>query len=418
MYKIPGSTLRSVFSEKYRIDITPTVVNNLIHWCINYELYKDHPNVLNTPYLGVGDMYFTESNQNDIFNIFGVDKRQFAKDITTISTVDINRKVTSDPLNLFIVWVAHLMFISNIPETLKQQGMITLFKIMHYKFFTSLLIHRFNFKSDLNVMIATIESLNNKFDIVKYGTWKKAMEARSEDIVSHGSIHYKTLLHFKEDKGIFYVISDTQSRLRDKINIINSKYRELKEKGQSVELYSTVGTDIEGKKVIKDTSGTLSIMVANISQDILSTNNFIDTTNIKILCGLNKELKPYMLQSLLIRFSEIAAYQNKKNKLDEIKKVNDVEIIIGHRKIVEEIIQTTYRNCITSGANMNNKHDILRVAGNIYRSSQIQDPNILRVKRSVEAFVKTFPGTARFNTQLALRINLILYIILLSFKYI
>ena len=417
MHKIPHSTLRSIFSIKYNIEITYQLINQLIHWVTMYEIYKEHPSVLNTPYFGVNNMFFTENQQMEIYNILNIDRRSFIKDITTIETVDLDKKVISDPFNILITWLSHLILTSKLQENIKHNGLLAIFKIMHYRFFTSLVNYRFPYKADLNTMIATVESLSNKFDIVRLGTWRKVIEERSEDIFSRSSIHYKTIIDYKDDKKIFYLISDTQSRIRDKINLITTKYHEIKENKEAIKTYSTVGTDVDGKKILRDTSGTLSLIQSNLSQDILSTSNFIDNSMIKLLCGLNKELKPYMLKSLIIRFVDMSIYQNKKSQLDDIKKINNEEIIIGHRKIIEEIIQVTYRNCINSGINMNNKHEILKVTSNIYRSSQIQDIAVLRIKKSVEYFVKSFPGTTRYNTQLALRINFILYVILLSFKY-
>lgn len=418
MHKIPHSTLRSVFSVHHNTEITYNLINQLLHWVTIYELYKEHPTVLNTPYFGINNMFFTETHQMEIYSICQIERYKFIKDITTIATVDSTKKVISEPFNLLLIWMAHLIITSHLQGNLKHDGLKAIFKIMHYRFFTSLVNHRFPFKADLNIMITTIESLSNKFDIVRLGTWKKVIEERAEDVFNKSSIHYRTLLDFRDDKKNFYLISDVQSRLRDKINLITTKFHEVKNSKDIISNYSAIGTDLDGKKVLKDTSGTLALIQSNLSQDILSTNNFIDNQMITLLCGMNKELKPYMLKSLIIRFVDIAIYQNKKGQLDLIKDVHGSELILGHRKLIEDIIQVTYRNCISQNANMKNKHDILRVTGNIYRSSQIQDPAILRIKKSVEYFVQAFPGTTRYNTQLALRINFILYVILMTFKYI
>lgn len=159
-------------------------------------------------------------------------------------------------------------------------------------------------------------------------------------------------------------------------------------------------------------------MVNNLSNDILSSAQFIDTEYINFLCNMNKELKPYMFRSLLDYFTNISVTQSKTGRLDRTTMIKGEELITGHRFLISEIVQVTYRHCINLGTNMRNKLEILRVAGNIYRNSQIQDEHVMRIKRSVEYFIDRFPNTRRENTRLALKINFIVYVILLSFKYI
>lgn len=416
--KLKGSTLRSVFLLKYKVEITHQILQQLEHWCIHYELYKDHPQVLNTPYLGMGNMFFTESHQNEVFDIFNIDRKAFSDDIEIIETIDTSRYVSSDPFNIMIVWVAHLISNSKLTQQMKHQGMVTLFKILHYKFFTSLVNRRFPHKANEGIMRATIESLSNKFEIVSLGTWKRVIESRAEDIVSERSIHINSIREFKDDKKILYVITDAQTRLRDRIHLITARFHEIKDEGKAISTYTAV-TTVGGDKILKDTSGALSAMVSNISHNILSSQQFIDNEAIKLLCGLNKtnELKPYMLKSLIIRFTDVAVLQNKKGQLDDESLIEGHKVITGHRALITSIIQTTYRTCINNGVNMKNKQEIFRTTGNIFRSSQIQDESVLLIKRSVENFVKLFPGTSRANTQSALRTNFILYVILLTFKY-
>lgn len=415
-HKIKGTTLLSVFNEKHRITITPQMINKLLSWTIYFENLHQNSEALNTPYVGVQLMYFYDQYQDEIFRIFDTERKAFASSIVTIETVDLSRNVASDPFNLFIVWISHILMNTQMNHNLKEMGLITLYKLMHYRFFTSLVKQRFRYKADLNIMRAVVEGLSRKFDIVNLGTWKRAMEERSKDIVSEKSIHIDTIRNFKIDDKVFYVISDTQTRLRDKLNLIAERYYDLHKQKKEIGTYETVSL-VNGEKVIKDTSNSLANMISNLSQNILSTNSFIDNESIKLLCNMNSELKPHMLRDLISRFIDISVHQSKKRQLDDIKIIKGEEYLIGHRKLIEEIIQVTYRNCINSGINMKNKYEILKTTGNIYRSSQIKDDGVLRVKRSVEMIINNFPGTKRYTTQLALRINFILYVILLSFKY-
>ena len=65
--------------------------------------------------------------------------------------------------------------------------------------------------------------------------------------------------------------------------------------------------------------------------------------------------------------------------------------------------------------NLKSKVAILMKASNLYRSSRISDPEILKIKSSVDAFVLDSKISKRESTLASLKIAFIVYIILLTF---
>ena len=420
--------LYGYLSKSFKITIEPRMTQLLFKKIHEFETYKEHIYALNSPYLGLYTMYFTDSDVEDIFDIFDIDLRTFSKTIDEYSSliyvesqkkVDLNKMtVASNPFNILTIWLCHLILNSSLNSQTKEQSCMGLLKMLHYRFFTSLVNRRFQHKPNEDLMRATIESLSLKFDLVRYGTWKRVIEERCKDIMNpKESIHYETLQKFQFDQRVFYVITDTQSRIREKVNLVTSRFYEIRDEEQAIKVYGTVST-IDGEKIIKDTTNVLDNITTRLVVDIFSVSSFIDGTAIKILCGSNIELKPTMFRGVLNRFVDIANHQNKHKLLDEVKTIKGQEYIIGLRLLVTELINVTYRYCIQNGVNMKNRYDILRTAGNVYRNSQINNDDILLIKRSIGHFIESFPGTKRANTQTLLRNNLILYIVLLSFRYI
>ena len=56
---------------------------------------------------------------------------------------------------------------------MKEQGLLALFKMLHYKFFTSLAFHYYKFGANKDIMESVIKSLSAKYDIVYFTTTKK-----------------------------------------------------------------------------------------------------------------------------------------------------------------------------------------------------------------------------------------------------
>ena len=66
---------------------------------------------------------------------------------------------------------------------------------------------------------------------------------------------------------------------------------------------------------------------------------------------------------------------------------------------------------------MKSRLAILDKVRNTFRSSRVNDPDILRIKDSVEHLVEIAKVTSRDSTKASLKIAFILYIILLTFDY-
>ena len=64
---------------------------------------------------------------------------------------------------------------------------------------------------------------------------------------------------------------------------------------------------------------------------------------------------------------------------------------------------------------MTSKLAILQEVINLYKASRVSDPEILKVKESVEAFVLDTKMSSRDSTRASLKIAFIIYLMLLTF---
>lgn len=431
-----SNTIKQALSQGISITMDKKHAELIRRFCFMFETQGTNPEALNSPFLGIAKIFFLNRDQDEFLDIFGVSDYQIKKininsliahlstsDIRKIlhklQVVDTSRKVQSDPFNIFIAYLLHLVSVTNgLTVDEKHSTKMALLKILQYKFFTSLVNHRFTYGADMAIMQATINNLSNKFSIVQYGTWKKVMEVRAEELISKTSIHYGTIENFNDDLGIFYLITDVQTRIRNQINIIVTQYYIRKEENDKVGSYGLAGNDVEGEKVILSSTSTLDSMTSNLSAEILSVYQFLDSQLIATTCSLFPGLRDHMFKDVLKKFSETALIQQKTGKLLEVKHIKNGEQYIGASILVRNIIQKTYRYCAQNNVNIKAKLAILNCAKDVYSSSRITDEDILSVRNSVGIFIDGCDITRREATKASLRIALILYIIIKSFKYI
>ena len=456
--------IKDTLSAFIKIEMTPALANAVIRFVNAYESRGTHPEAFNSPFLGLYPCFFLTKDRDDFFAIFDVDNKEITSHInkhsnghdtifgvTTrslmdsfrgmldnirrsmviqgitasdvrrmvndITSIDSNFKVASDPLNIFVTYLLHITAISTLKDELKRTVLFKLLMLLQYKFFTSLVNHRFKYKPDESVMVAMFESLTNKFDIKQHGTWKKVMEARAEQFVQKDSLHYPTFINYDDDKKILYVITDVQTRIRNQINIVTHEFMLAKERHDKIGTYSHMGTDADGEKVIMSGNSGFDMMIASVYNDSLAVTRFLDDDALMLVSGMFRGLPLPKIRSLLITFSELAVKQAKAGQSQVIKEENGIVIFVGSQALIQNIIQKSYRYCIQNKINMRQVASILKAIKDVYSSSRISDAGIIQVRESVNKLVLELQSNRRDATVSSFRIAFVLYIIILSFKY-
>lgn len=414
------SSLKQLLLSKYNFTITKKHYDQVRAQCVAFELRDSNPLALNSALLGVEKIHFFTSDYVVLFDIFNVEKTEFEKLTHQADEIDPEFKVASDPYNLLTIWAAHLVMKSSLSRSLKEDFLFNLFKLMIYKFYTSVVNHSLSHGADRDVMEATIDNLSAKYDIKQRETktWKLVIEASARAIYDRKSVHYTRLETFSKVKNqnVTYIITDAQTRIRIKLRNIINMYYTNKEKGVRIGSVGIVD-EINGEKVINNIVSNFDVMVENISNRALNVNRWISRDDIKLVVKLTKNVRADHFKSLLITFSDVAVQQTRKGDQYEIIGKGNFQIIKGYREFITWVIQKTYRSAIMAGdVNMNSRLEILEKTRNLYRSSRISDNDILIIKNSAEDFVNNHSDSRRTSSNTSLKIALITYIIVLSFK--
>lgn len=403
--------------DTLNIQPTPQRVTAMIQQVAVWELRSHHPISLNSQSIGLHPIVFTDADRDALFAIFGTEQRVVRALVQKCGAINPEFKVTSDPFNIFATWLLHLGYREIADVKRRDEFLLAVSKYLHYRFFTSLINHYFPHGAVEKYMTAAISNLSRKFDIVIYGTWKAVIEARCHDLISTGSIHRKALEAADDDKSFLYVIQDVQTRIRDKVKNVTAAYYEARETGATVGSRAAT-KETEDGKILVHTAKTLDLMVYNLQNEILIERLFIDTETIRLITAQFSAITQDMLRSALLSLVEIAEDQRASGHLDLIKMNDGHELYVGLRVFIANLIQKTYRHCMRTGVDVTNQTAIYIKAKNVYSSSRIADEDIIAIKQSIAYLVDLISTSRRETTKSSLRLSIILYLLVRSFRFI
>ena len=365
------------------LKIDTKIIKRFEDLVVGFELRGQNPIALNSQTIGVRPIAFLPSDRAAFFEIFNLTETTVKHLIEKISVIHSDRKVTSDPFNVLSVWVMHLAY-RDIPSIkTRNDFLMNVTKYLHYRFFTSLINRYFPHGTDEKVMVATINGLSRKFDIVVYGTWKKTIEARCEDFISEDSLHVSGLKRADNDNDFLYVISDLQSRIRDKVKNIAEAYYGAHKTGDKITSKAATSSDRDGEKILVHTTRTLDLMIYNLQNEILIERMFIDNATVSMIAKQFTNISEDMLKSALKSIVDLAKTQSDSKQLDAVKIIDGQSVYIGLRIFITNLIQKTYRYCIQNGVDVTNQAQMFVKIKNIYSSSRISDVDILANKQSM-----------------------------------
>ena len=446
--------LRDVFYQTLPIKITLPVAKAIIQLVNAYETRDSNPLAFNTYSLGVHKCLFLTSDRNDFFNLFdidvtnvtdlvhglmkgtnrfcgisendvnrmespvkGVNVSDIGRAMNQTRSTDTNFRIVTDPFNVFAVYIIHLCDRADISNRVKEEAKFKTFMLLQYRFFTSLVNHRFPYGADESLMTAMFESLTGRFDIKTYGTWKKVMESRAVSLLNPTGIHGKTIQNFAEDRNIVYFLSDSQTRIRNQINLITGEYMKIKDENDTFGTYSATGVDKEGEKVLLDNVSMLDVMCSGVYGDSLSVAKFLDQKTISLISSMFSNLNATNFRSLLVNFSDKAVKDNRAKTSNATRDKDGKVMLIGAEVLIKTIIQRSYRYCVQNNVDIRKPILVLKTMKDAFSASRVMDEGILQLRESVNELVLELQSSRRDSVLSALRIGFMLYILILSFKY-
>lgn len=404
-----------ILSKELPIQITNELLNQLNRMVLLFEIREEHPMTLNSQLIGVHKFIFSNTDRKMFFDIIGYPEQNVNGIIKKIPSINSNFKVTSDALNVMIVYLVHLILNDRLNERLRHDTAINVLNYMQYRLISSAINHYLPHGASDDIMQSVIESLNLKFSIRQYESWKSVITERSKSLIFDEKAHHSTLSTFNNDKDIVYLISDTSTRIRSQMKVIVSEYYDMKKTNTFITSHTST-TSLDGEKIIRETAGGFSIVGSHVYDKLLIKQSFIDEKLIKMVQSSVSRLNESMIRRMLSTISDEARSQADRGEGLKTITLKGEEIYFGIESLVEHIVHIVYSTSIENkNVNINSKIAIYNHVRNIFTAARTSNKELINVRNSFTHLCNRTKISNRESTISGLGIVFALYLTLVSF---
>lgn len=329
----------------------------------------DYIEFLGNNLTGVYPIRFSQQDEDLLYELYGLNQKEFQNDIYKVKGVDKNMRTISNSTYVLLIFTAHMFTVSkSLSQKVKDDAVRECYYIFIYKVISSKTAHFFKYPIDISEAKAINERMTNKFLIKRFNTWQEMFEYKASDILPKG-IHYKRMQDFDVD-DCSRVISDLYTKIYDIFKNNYAIFMEIKETNKKIISTSliTSGEDKDSIRSITDRSDIYANYVKNI---VSNQTDFINTELVEVIASTLKNV-----------------YQEDiTNMLQEITKLNHSELDPYIDKIFVASIEYLIRKRLNKDF-IKNLYNIIITLSAYWKSSNFKEKDCKEVKKFFFDFVK------------------------------
>lgn len=395
--------LKTIFDAQFdQVKFDRSLCERIIRYSLNYMTRNDDHNAFFGGVLtGVHPIRFLNSDRERWYEeVLDIDEDLFVDHFRKNTFIDHSRNVQGDPFNYTPIYVCHrLGQETRLPQKLRQEAMMHAFMVLHYRYLTSLLVRRFRYPADPEVARAVYDSLNMRFDIRRYGSWRKLLEARSEELASPNSIHHRSIKRFAPDEKVSRVVTDTQGRIRELVKKLYEIHLQARDRNHRVTTSSATTITMDGEKVLKDRKSQYGDYLRYLESIIPERSSFIRQELVDVVSNAMHTMPPQLLTESLEYLS--ANYGGRgKAYLETVVK----ETLLYVFDYLQSNRQLLGRSQDLPG--------LLTKLRALLMASRSRDPSVLKLRRETEKLIKASVKTRNTAVIASVRTGVLLYIAL------
>lgn len=328
-----------------------------------------------------------------------IDYLSLEKDLKRVTTIVQEFKITSDALNLTLMYMMHrILTSSKLSEAQKARGAYDTALVFFYRCIAIRQSDYFHFAADPKVAQAAYADLSNKFLIKQLGSWRAVMEYRAKELCDPKGLHYKNIVAFEDDSQIVYAISDSENRIRDLYKNYCAAFHKAYAEGSRVTTTSSTIVDMEGVEKVREKVKSTEQYVGYIRSAVLDSPSFVRPELVEVVISINTNTSQRMLSSTLSWMSENYNQPKWHLKIDTYLRL----IIVHSFYLLNE-----------SGASeMKDYPSMLSSLKNLYLSTRSSDKELLEIRKLGDELIKAANGHVNNSLAMATRTATILYITL------
>lgn len=346
---------------------------------------------------GVYPIYFLNTDSNHWFDeVLDIDDIGLKKEVHALPTIETQYKVSSDIVNLSLLYVTHRSLTTARLSGADQKRLSHIcLALLHVKFLSSLQAHRFRYRVDKSIAMAAYASLSKRYDLKVYGSWAALLEARSKAITDERALHRKALMRFENDGDVVYMVNDIQSRIRDLANKLTEEFYRQHEEEKRIGLSSKLISSEEGVR-IRDTFNVYSQYREYLATVSADRNSLKRPELMSIVMRSMGRLSEEGLAQALGWIADNSSGKEQK----QVSHFQDLVLAHAFRLMDEQQLKTNQIALIISR---------LRT---VYLASRSKDERLLEAKKMGLKIVEMAVTSRNANIHVSLRSALMLYLVL------
>lgn len=264
----------------------------------------DNLQFLGSPLVGVYPIRFTTPDQNmwwdDILELDDLTIQSMIKEHFDDPSNDLDSgwKVSSNAMNLSLVWLTHKLLRSNLSKRDIERGCIACLNMLQYKFVSSIDAHFFPYPADSEVAKAVYASLNRKYLLKQHGSWMKVIQTKSEELLERDNIHHKALHDMSADDKVIYLINDTQGRHKDIYKRITTLFYEYKDKDTKIQSIAA-NIELSGEITLRDKQNNFGAFRTSAHEIASNPTSLIRDVAVSTIAGVIHTAPPQHIRSAL-----------------------------------------------------------------------------------------------------------------------
>ena len=343
----------------------------------------------------------TSDTVNFCNDVCDIDYTQLERSVRTVTTIVHEFKITSDPLNLALMYLIHKALTSpSIVQKARERLAYDLALVFFYRCITIRQSEYFHFPADPKVSQAAYAQLNKKFLLKRLGSWGAVMDYRATELISEESIHLKPLQSFTDDLKIVYAISDSENRIRDMYKNYYKVFNQAYEEGNRIYSVSSTVVDMEGKEKIREKVKSTELAVNYIRTVIVDKPSFVKPELLSIVSEINTNTSQRMLSSTVEWLADNYNSPQHHKQIDEWMRL----IIVHSYHLLAEASPEESRDLASA----------MLLLKNLYLSTRSIDKELLQIREIGDKLIIAAAGRVNRSLAMSTRTAIILYITLRS----
>ncbi len=335
-------TIKDVFddlSEDIKFNKSDVIkINNL---CVNFVTKNnDHRSFFGGKLIGLYVIRFTLSDESEFFDtMFNIDVGSAKKMAAKITTINQTFKVSSDAMNLAVMYIVHRFLTSpHLDNEGRYLGAKLALLYMNYRTLATFNSNYFIYPLDENTAQSLYEALSGRYLIKKYNNWREVTEHRVVEMLKPSNHQIDTLIKFTEDDKIVNIINDVVNRVKDNMKNIYREFRNLPKNNKKLKSSQATMMDVDGDVVIKDLIGGPLAIGDYLKTTLVDKDSFIKGDLVAVIAssmeGASEELLLDTLEGFFLLHKDLKHKKTFDTFIDIV-----ITAMVGYLRKIDYVIK-------------------------------------------------------------------------------